>query len=47
MLVEVFLFPFYVFKYFFSFMAWVFLVSILFQTDWYYDLRDWFNQRYR
>ncbi len=44
---EIFLFPFYVFKYFFALMAWIFIISVLLQTDWYYNLRDLIKDRYR
>ena len=44
---EIFLFPFYVFKYFFALMAWIFIISVILQTDWFYNLRDLIKDRYR
>ena len=45
--VEIFLLPFTVFKYIFALMAWLFLVSWIMMTDWYFDLSHKISERYR
>lgn len=40
MIIDIFLLPFTVFEYVFSLMAWLFLVSAVMMTDWYWNLSE-------
>ena len=44
---DIFLFPFTVFEYLFSLMAWIFLVSAVMMTDWYFEVSHTISERYR
>jgi len=44
---DIFLFPFTVFEYIFSLMAWIFLVSAVMMTDWYWDLSEKLKEIYK
>ena len=44
---DIFLFPFTMFEYIFSLMAWLFLVSWVMMTDWYFEVSQTISERYR
>ena len=44
---EIFLLPFTVFKYTFALMAWLFLVSWIMMTDWYWEVSHNISERYK
>ena len=44
---DIFLFPFTAFEYIFSLMAWLFLVSWVMMTDWYFEVSNTISERYR
>lgn len=44
---DVFLFPFTIFEYLFSIMAWLFLISWVMMADWYSELSDTVLETYR
>ena len=44
---DIFLFPFTMFEYLFSLMAWLFLVSWVMMTDWYCEVSQTISERYR
>lgn len=44
---DIFLFPFTMFEYLFSLMAWLFLVSWVMMTDWYFEVSHTISERYR
>ena len=44
---EIFLLPFTIFKYIFALMAWLFLISWIMMTDWYWELSNKISERYK
>ena len=44
---EIFLLPFTVFKYTFALMAWLFLVSWIMMTDWYWEVSHNISEKYK
>ena len=44
---DIFLFPFTVFEYIISLMAWIFLASAVMMTDWYWNLSDKLKEAYK
>ena len=44
---DIFLFPFTMFEYLFSLMAWLFLVSWVMLKDWYFEVSQTISERYR
>ncbi len=44
--IDVFLFPFTIFEYLFSFMVWLFLISWIMSANWYSELSDTVSETY-
>ena len=40
MIIDIFLIPFYIFKYAVAFAVWFFIISAICQADWFWDLRE-------
>ena len=44
--IDIFLFPFTIFEYLFSFMVWLFLISWIMSANWYSELSDTVSETY-
>jgi len=47
MIIDIFLIPFYLFKYGFALIVWFFIISTILQTDWYWDLSQMISEKYK
>ena len=45
-MVDLFLIPFYLFKYVFSFLIWLFLASVILDSDWFFRTKEWVIDQY-
>jgi len=47
MIIDLYLLPFYIFKYTFPILFWIYLVSWITQSDWYWDMSDKLKEIYK
>jgi hypothetical protein len=47
MIIDLYLLPFYIFKYLFPILFWIYFISWITQSDWYWDLSDKLKEIYK